>query len=1305
MNPDPRAEATGATEVGETFLIGLDLGGGGGRCLILGVESGRTATAFRAWSFTTRPDVPTASDLDPENIWRLVGECVHETLARVGAAPEQVAGVAATSIRHASAVLDSDGNEILVSSNRDTRGMADALGLAAESGEELHRRTGHWPNPVQAAGRLRWLAREEPDTWGRAAALLSLSDWLAYRLCGELAFDPSQASETLLFDLASRDWAWDLIERLELPRQLFPAIREPGSFLGELSDAAAAHLGLRPGIPVAVGGGDTQCGLLGAGVVSDGQIGIIAGTTAPVQLLLDRALLDDQARLWSAHHLVPGHWVLESNAGAMGIAADWLAGLLYPDEPHPLLHLFSEAAASAPGAAGMTSTFGAEVMNARNIGLPIGNLSLTHISGGEPPARRQHLARSIVEGFAFALRANVEQIEEVWGQRASRLRMAGGLSRNGFFTQMLSDVFDRPVEIAATAEATALGAAICAGVGADVFADLAAGAAAVTSVARTCGPSDPAAMAYREIYGAWNQLRQARAESDPAAAAMAIRGLSGQVAPAADVAAAEFRPRIFVTAEMDEAGLEALGQIGEVEHAGFRQAMRLLTGPSLVEALAGVEVFVTEVDVVDAAALTAANGLRVVATCRADAVNVDVDACTALAIPVLNAPGRNADAVADLTLTYLLMLARRIPEAAAFLREPGGEAGDMGRMGRAFGTLQGRELWHKTVGLVGMGAVGRKVIERLHAFGARCLVYDPYVADDGVRLAGAEPAPLHELLAASDFVTLHAAVSQETTGLIGARELAQMRPGSFLVNTARAALVDQEALIDALDSGHIGGAALDVFAVEPPGSDDPLLAFRNVIATPHVGGNTAEVATHQGRIIAADLARLRAGKPPRCLLNPEVLADFDWATPRPRPDADLRAKLQQRSAPAVTDLQQVRAPSPSGEPDRDPAAEAPTVAGELDAATVAIRSAMERVLVAFTDALLCDDGLRESAVERDVVLHFTLTDLGLEFHFGFRDGSLVGAASAPAAAADVQLKMRADLLDGMFTGRLNAMQAATNGELAFSGDTAKAMTLSQIQPAMERAYRAALAEVGEPGDLAAIPRPVPPAAAVAEAPSAAADAPGASGIPIGDIRHELVAITNELYGSQLITPTGGNVSARTGVPGELWITPSQLFKGDLRPEILVRIGTNGRALDENTRSPSSEALMHVAVLEAKPEAQAVIHCHAPNATILVNAGLPFLPVSTEAAFLANIGRIGFVMPGTRELADSVVEAMGDGWAVLMQNHGLLVAGRSLRRAADTAEIVERSAEIILGCHALGVEPTVLPPETVEMLAKLGDLMA
>jgi autoinducer 2 (AI-2) kinase len=133
--------------------------------------------------------------------------------------------------------------------------------------------------------------------------------------------------------------------------------------------------------------------------------------------------------------------------------------------------------------------------------------------------------------------------------------------------------------------------------------------------------------------------------------------------------------------------------------------------------------------------------------------------------------------------------------------------------------------------------------------------------------------------------------------------------------------------------------------------------------------------------------------------------------------------------------------------------------------------------------------------------------------------------------------------------------------------------------------------------------------------------------------------------------------------------------------------------------------MHCAVYKTRADAQAVIHAHAPHATMLVNAGLPFLPVSTEAAFFGDIPRIPFVMPGTQELADAIGKAAASSWAVLMQNHGLLVGGRSLRRAADMVEVIDRSCQVILGCHQVGKPPSVLPPAVIEMLRKMGDMMA
>jgi autoinducer 2 (AI-2) kinase len=1269
--------------------MGLDFGGGGVRCLLVEVESGAVFTASRRSPFAPFAGMAgVAGDLDLDVLWALLCDASREALARADARPEEVAGIATTSMRFSLVVLDRERRPLVALPNSDGRAMVQSIQLASECGELLHERTGHWPAPVMMAARLRWLRAERPELWEHAAHALAASDWVTFRLCGEIATDPSQACETLLFELASPSWAGDLADRLEIPRAWLPEIRAAGTRLGALGKAAAEALGLDAGIPVAVGGGDTQCGLLGAGAVEPGALTAIAGTTTPVEIVLDAPRVDPDGRLWSGHHVVSKRWVLESNAGATGGALAWFARLLFPHEAHPVAHLLAEAAEAPLGAAGILSSVGAGVMNARELGFPVASVAFSHLTLGDAPSERRHLARAALEGIACGLRANLEQVLAASGAELSALRLAGGMARSTLFGEIAADVLGARVEIPASLEASALGAAICAGVGAGVFRDLAEGAARLVRVGRTHEPDAARSAKYAECYQRFEEHREAGKAADAIAAGSLIQGMSAD-APAA-TAEPSFRPRILVTADFEERGLGALRELGDVEYASYREAMRLLTGSDLVKALEGFHVFVTEVDVVDADALAKLPDLRVIASCRGEAVNVDIPACTAFGVPVLNAPGRNADAVADLTAAYLLMLARKLAEANAFLRQPDVEAGDIGRMGQAHSRFRGHELWHKTVGLVGLGAVGRRVARRLRPFEARILVYDPFVSEEALLLAGAEASGLEALLAQSDFVSLHAPVTDDTRGMIGAPELARMKDGAFLVNTARAALVDEDALLAALDSGKLAGAAVDVFAVEPPGSDHPLLAHSNVIATPHVGGNTYEVAAHQGRIISQDLACMLRGEAPRNLRNPETLERFSWEGPRPEPDAGVLAKLASGPGAAVTDLDRdARKPSAKRrrEPKAEPATEAAPRSGK---AAREVEEQMERLIQNFVERASRDEGLR-AAADKDLTLQFRLTDAGLEFYLGFKEGEVIAGMGRPEEDADVQLKMKAEVFDGMFTGKLSGMEAATSGRLSFSGDTAKAMALQSINRDIARIYDSAVAEVGAP-DLSAF--------AEAGAPAAAA------GVPSTDIRHELVRVVNELFAIQLITATGGNVSVRSpGVENEAWITPSQLYKGDLSPEILVRIDLDGNALDEDARSASSERLVHTCIYKAKPEARAVIHAHAPNATILANTDLPFLPISTEAAFFADIPRVPFIMPGTAEVADACAKAMGDGWAVLLKNHGLVVAGRSLRRAADMVEIIERTAEVILGCYAVGREPPVLPADVVKTLRQMGDLIA
>ena len=1291
------------------YVIGLDLGSSGGRCLLINTETGAAAASTRPWSHERVPAYwPWALDLDLDHIWKMVGEMAREAIHHADIAPDQIAALGIASMRHGTVAIDAAGTPLFAAPTMDGRAGVVALQLTAQ-GAEIYARTGRWPNPILTAVRLLWLREHRPDLFERVDTVLSLSAWLAHRLTGARIAERTQAAETMVMDLTTRAWADDLIASLDLPRHILPPLVEAGIPIGGLSDAAAMHLGLTPGMPVVAAGADTQCALLGTNVVASGQTGVVAGSTASVMHLVDAPYFDPQHRLWTGPHLMPGAYVVESNAGPMGRTLDWLARSWYPESPNPVAALCTEAATVPPGAGGILSTAGARAFDATSLGLPVDTLHFAATGPTADGAGRAAMARAILEGMAYAVRANVEQLGP--GTDASRaLHLTGGMARSALWTRLLGDVLDRPIRVGATTESAARGATICAAVGGELYPDLPTAAEQMANTVRRYRPDTEIAEGYRSRYRAWRALGARRAEADDDAAEVIVAEMMATQPPEDSGAGTSppFRPNIYVSAELDEAGLDRLRELGEVTFAGYRRESRLLVGEDLWEALAGVHVFVTEVDVVDAEALQRLPDLRAVIVCRGTPVNVDIAACTAAGVPVIHTPGRNAEAVADLTLALMLMQLRRLTEATAFLRQPGGEAGDIGRMGMAHERFQGHELWRRSVGLIGAGAVGRAVIRRLRPFGARVLVTDPFLDAEEAALLGVERVTLDDLLARSDIVSLHAPVTESTRGMVDAGALARMKDGAFLVNTARAALIDDVALAEALKSGKLGGAALDVFASEPPGADDPLLALPNVIATPHIAGNTYEVGAHQGSVVVDALERLLAGREPDHLLNPETLLSFRWRGERAGSAEELAA-LAQGPAPAVTDLQRdVQQAPPETEPTSGglfsrltgrlrgrPPEDAPGAPADDDTL-----STLHRILTRFTAAVATDPRMTAFATGKDVTMRFTLRDAGQDFYLNFVGGEVDAGMGDPPRAANVHLKMNAAILDGIFTGKVNGMRAAMTGKLSFSGDTNKAMAFQRLQGDLSRLYQAARDAVGDPGDLSRI--------VTAHQPVTAPAATDLSLTPSKepDMRDEIVKVVHDLYTKGHITPTGGNVSTRTDEnPHEIWITPSAIFKGDLRPEMLVRIDLDGNVLSDNGYSASIERHMHCAIYRQRPDVDAVVHAHGPHAILMAMTGTPFLPISSEAAMLGDLPVVPFIGPGTPELGETVADALGQqGIAVLMQNHGLVVVGPSVRRAADWADVVETTAYKLITCRLMGVEPATVPDDIVAEMRELGKMV-
>jgi len=333
------------------------------------------------------------------------------------------------------------------------------------------------------------------------------------------------------------------------------------------------------------------------------------------------------------------------------------------------------------------------------------------------------------------------------------------------------------------------------------------------------------------------------------------------------------KPVVLIAEELSPATIDALGPDFDVRNVDGTDRPALLKEIATAHAI-----LVRSATKVDAEAIAAAPLLKVIARAGVGLDNVDIKAATSAGVMVVNAPTSNIISAAELTVGHIISLARHIPPAHGALAE--------GQWKRSKYT--GVELYEKTIGIIGLGRIGALVAARMQAFGTNIIAFDPYITSARAQQLGVTPVTLDELLAQSDFVTIHMPKTPETTGMLGAAQFALMKPTAFVVNVARGGLIDEAELHDALVAGTIAGAGLDVYVSEPP-TGSPLLGLPNIITTPHLGASTDEAQEKAGVSVAKSVRLALSGE----LVPDAVNVAGGVIDPYVRPGIPLVEKLGQ----------------------------------------------------------------------------------------------------------------------------------------------------------------------------------------------------------------------------------------------------------------------------------------------------------------------------------------------------------------------------------------------------------------------------
>jgi len=487
------------------YVLAIDAGTSGVRCLVADLN-GRLASLCRGeWAYDTPDDIaPLGKEFDPNVFWDIICRNVSGAIRAANIKGSDIVGVSATSQREGAVFLDKAGNELYAGPNVDLRALAEGISMDSEFGEEIYSITGHTPSFLLVPAKLKWFENNQPEIYGRIATVLTIGDWIAYRLCGERASEACGASELGLFDVRQRRWSDKLRDLLDLPDGVCPELSQAGSRVGKVTSRAEGETGIVAGTAVAVGAPDSQCGLIGLGIADSRQAGVLAGWSVPVQIVTDEPIFDPEARTWTSCHALPRKWTLESSAGEAGSAYRWLKESMFDKHSKEEAYALMDSLAQRvpPGADGVSAFVGPAAMDMSHLGLKFGGF-LFPVPFSVANLQRAQLVRAVLENICFAIKANRLQLEAISGLTIKEARIGGSLAKSQCLLQTLAAVLDTPVIVPDVTEVSGSGAAMCAAVGSGAYSSLEEAMTAMKPEARVIEPDRLAVLEYDEYYQRW----------------------------------------------------------------------------------------------------------------------------------------------------------------------------------------------------------------------------------------------------------------------------------------------------------------------------------------------------------------------------------------------------------------------------------------------------------------------------------------------------------------------------------------------------------------------------------------------------------------------------------------------------------------------------------------------------------------------------------------------------------------------------------------------------------------------------------